>query len=44
MAIQPVVEIQNDIYSFEPANNGAGPLCCGVMDQQLLSGRLMQFM
>ena len=28
MAIQPVVEIQNGIYSFEPANSGAGPLWC----------------
>ena len=28
MVIQPVVEIESDIYSFEPANNGAGPLWC----------------
>ena len=26
MAVHPVVEIENDIYSFEPAHNGAGPL------------------
>ena len=28
MRIQPVVEMESDIYSFEPANNGAGPLWC----------------
>jgi hypothetical protein len=27
-AIQPVVEIEEDVYRFEPANNGAGPLWC----------------
>ncbi len=28
MAIIPVVEVEEEIYSFEPANNGAGPLWC----------------
>lgn len=26
--VQPVVEIEEDVYSFEPANNGAGPMWC----------------
>ena len=25
----PVVEIEEEVYSFEPANNGAGPMWCG---------------
>ena len=25
---QPVVEVEENIYSFEPANNGAGPMWC----------------
>ena len=25
---QPTVEIEEDVYSFEPANNGAGPMWC----------------
>src|SRR5512138_384333 len=25
---QPVVELEEDVYSFEPANNGAGPMWC----------------
>lgn len=24
----PVVEVEEDVYSFEPANNGAGPMWC----------------
>ena len=27
-ALQPVVEVEEDVYSFEPANNGAGPMWC----------------
>ena len=27
-AIQPVVEVEENVYNFEPANNGAGPLWC----------------
>jgi hypothetical protein len=27
-AIRPVVEIEEDVYSYEPADNGAGPLWC----------------
>ncbi len=27
-ALRPVVEVEEDVYSFEPANNGAGPLWC----------------
>ncbi len=27
-ALKPVVEIEEDVYTFEPANNGAGPLWC----------------
>lgn len=26
--LQPVVEIEEDVYNFEPANNGAGPMWC----------------
>ena len=26
--INPVVEIEDDVYAFEPANNGAGPMWC----------------
>ena len=26
--VKPVVEVEEDVYSFEPANNGAGPLWC----------------
>ena len=26
---QPVVEVEEDLYSFTPANNGAGPMWCG---------------
>lgn len=26
--LQPVVELEEDVYSFEPANNGAGPMWC----------------
>jgi len=28
-ALRPVVEVQEDLYTFEPANNGAGPMWCG---------------
>src|SRR5437016_5338110 len=28
-AIQPVVEVEEEVYQYEPANNGAGPLWCG---------------
>jgi len=27
-ALQPVVEAEEDVYSFEPANNGSGPMWC----------------
>jgi len=27
-AVQPVVEAEDDVYSFQPANNGAGPMWC----------------
>ncbi|HOX00892.1 MAG TPA: polysaccharide deacetylase family protein [Candidatus Paceibacterota bacterium] len=26
--VQPVVELEETVYSFEPANNGAGPMWC----------------
>ncbi len=26
--LKPVVEIEEDVYSFQPANNGAGPMWC----------------
>jgi hypothetical protein len=26
--LQPAVEIEEDVYTFEPANNGAGPMWC----------------
>ena len=28
LAIQPVVEAEEDVYNFAPANNGAGPMWC----------------
>ena len=28
MSFLPVVEIEEEIYSYEPADNGAGPLWC----------------
>jgi hypothetical protein len=27
-ALQPVVEVEEDVYAYEPAENGAGPLWC----------------
>jgi hypothetical protein len=27
-ALEPVVEVEEDVYSYEPADNGAGPLWC----------------
>jgi len=27
-AVQPVVEIEEDVYTYEPANNGSGPMWC----------------
>src|SRR5438105_3775078 len=27
-SLAPTVEIEEDVYTFEPANNGAGPLWC----------------
>jgi hypothetical protein len=27
-ALRPVVEVEEDVYSYEPADNGAGPLWC----------------
>ncbi|UCF14903.1 MAG: hypothetical protein JSW59_15955 [Phycisphaerales bacterium] len=27
-AVVPIVEIEEDVYSFEPADNGAGPMWC----------------
>jgi len=27
-AIRPVVELEEDVYNYEPANNGAGPMWC----------------
>jgi hypothetical protein len=27
-ALQPVVEVEEKVYQFEPANNGAGPMWC----------------
>jgi hypothetical protein len=27
-SLQPVVEIEEDVYRYEPANNGAGPMWC----------------
>jgi hypothetical protein len=27
-ALRPVVEVEEDVYSYEPANNGAGPMWC----------------
>ncbi len=26
--LRPIVEVEEDVYSFEPANNGAGPMWC----------------
>ena len=26
--IQPVVEAEENVFNFEPANNGAGPMWC----------------
>ena len=28
LAIQPVVEAEENVFNFEPANNGAGPMWC----------------
>jgi hypothetical protein len=28
LLLRPVVEVEEDVYSFEPANNGAGPMWC----------------
>ena len=28
-AIRPVVEVEEDVYSYAPADNGAGPMWCG---------------
>ena len=28
-ALRPVVELEEEVYSYEPANNGAGPMWCG---------------
>ena len=28
-ALRPVVEIEEDVYRYEPADNGAGPMWCG---------------
>jgi hypothetical protein len=27
-SLSPVVEVEEDVYAFEPANNGAGPMWC----------------
>lgn len=27
-ALEPVVEVEEDVYSYQPANNGAGPMWC----------------
>ncbi|MEN6333150.1 MAG: hypothetical protein ABFE01_02755, partial [Phycisphaerales bacterium] len=27
-AIRPIVEVEDDVYNYEPANNGAGPMWC----------------
>ncbi|NLH42809.1 MAG: hypothetical protein GX448_13305 [Planctomycetes bacterium] len=27
-ALRPVVEVEEDVYNYEPANNGAGPMWC----------------
>lgn len=27
-AVRPVVEVEEDVYSYEPADNGAGPMWC----------------
>lgn len=27
-SVQPIVEIEEDVYSYDPANNGAGPMWC----------------
>ncbi|HSW00935.1 MAG TPA: hypothetical protein VLI39_12230 [Sedimentisphaerales bacterium] len=27
-AIRPIVEVEEDVYSYKPANNGAGPMWC----------------
>ena len=26
--LQPVVEVEEEVYGYEPANNGAGPMWC----------------
>ena len=28
-AVRPRVEVEEDVYRYEPANNGAGPMWCG---------------
>ena len=28
MKLKPIIEVEDEIYSFEPADNGAGPLWC----------------
>lgn len=44
-ALQPVVEVEEELYSYQPANNGAGPMWCSgstclvrVQDQVWASG------
>src|SRR5690606_30711106 len=27
-SLRPVIEIEEDVYRYEPANNGAGPMWC----------------
>ncbi|MBC8871990.1 MAG: hypothetical protein H8E44_21375 [Planctomycetes bacterium] len=29
VTLQPVVEIEEDVYTYEPADNGSGPMWCG---------------
>ena len=28
-AVRPVVEVEEEVYSYQPADNGSGPMWCG---------------
>ena len=38
-AIEPIVEVEEDVYTYTPADNGAGPMwCAGSTCLRCLSG------